>query len=324
MVPQETLAALKHSAVDNQTTARSVVLNALQMAGYPVPDAELGDRRKPNPQQMSLLSEQPGGRVISITPEIARQMLDTSPGNRTLRNATVHHYSMAMKRGEWIVGQPLEFDCNGQLRNGHHRLNAVIDSGLTIDFMVVTGLPTDAFKVMDIGLTRTMSDVIGIKSYTIQEATLVCSMFSVFKPTPKQIETMCMANWTIDSNKLQQHCPTKRKILSAAPVRVSAIYWMGLKPEFSQYVLDQYRALVLMDFENLSARCKAFLRQAMSIEIGGHTGRKELLIRAIRAFDFEERDVPNISLQTQSYAKILDKFKFDGSTIFNITTENQQ
>ena len=266
----------------------------------------------------------PHGQVMTITPELARTMLDTSPGNRALRNATVHHYSMAMTRGEWIIGQPLEFDCNGQLRNGHHRLNAVIHSGLTIDFMVVTGLPSEAFKVMDIGLTRAMSDVIGIKGYTIQEATLVCSVFGVFKPTPKQIETMCMANWAIDSNKLQQHCPTKRKILSAASVRVAAIYWMGLKPEFSPYVLDQYRALVLMDFENLSARCKAFLRQAMSIEIGGNAGRKELLTRAIRAFDFDEREVPSISLQAQSYAKIVDKFKFDCSTIFNITTENQQ
>lgn len=46
MLPDETLRALKHAAVDADTTVRALVLLALQAAGYPVPEGELGDRRR--------------------------------------------------------------------------------------------------------------------------------------------------------------------------------------------------------------------------------------------------------------------------------------
>lgn len=46
MVPEETMRALKHAAVDAETTVRALVLEAVRAAGYPVPDSELGDRRR--------------------------------------------------------------------------------------------------------------------------------------------------------------------------------------------------------------------------------------------------------------------------------------
>ena len=46
VLPEETLRAVKHAAVDGGTTVRALVLEALRQAGYPVPDAELGDRRR--------------------------------------------------------------------------------------------------------------------------------------------------------------------------------------------------------------------------------------------------------------------------------------
>lgn len=46
VMPQVTLAALKRKAADTDTTVRSVILQAIAKAGYPVPADELGDRRK--------------------------------------------------------------------------------------------------------------------------------------------------------------------------------------------------------------------------------------------------------------------------------------
>jgi hypothetical protein len=46
MVPDGTMRALKHAAVDAETTVRALVLEAIHAAGYPVPDSELGDRRR--------------------------------------------------------------------------------------------------------------------------------------------------------------------------------------------------------------------------------------------------------------------------------------
>jgi len=45
-MPEETLSALKIKAAKQNTTARMLVLAALQSAGFPVPDVELVDRRR--------------------------------------------------------------------------------------------------------------------------------------------------------------------------------------------------------------------------------------------------------------------------------------
>jgi hypothetical protein len=45
-MPEQTLSAIKIKAAKENTTARMLVLSALQSAGYPVPDFELIDRRR--------------------------------------------------------------------------------------------------------------------------------------------------------------------------------------------------------------------------------------------------------------------------------------
>jgi hypothetical protein len=45
-MPEDTLSAIKIKAAKENTTARMLVLSALQSAGYPVPDFELVDRRR--------------------------------------------------------------------------------------------------------------------------------------------------------------------------------------------------------------------------------------------------------------------------------------
>ena len=46
VVPPETRAALRARAGMEETTVRVLVLEALKKAGYPVPDADLVDRRR--------------------------------------------------------------------------------------------------------------------------------------------------------------------------------------------------------------------------------------------------------------------------------------
>jgi hypothetical protein len=46
VIPPETLVALKTKAAQGSSTVRACVLNALRLAGYPVPANELIDRRR--------------------------------------------------------------------------------------------------------------------------------------------------------------------------------------------------------------------------------------------------------------------------------------
>jgi hypothetical protein len=68
-----------------------------------------------------------------------------------------------MKAGRWRrTGEPIIFDESGQLVDGQHRMWAVIESGCTIDMLVVRGVPMDAIHNIDTGKPRSTAQVMQI------------------------------------------------------------------------------------------------------------------------------------------------------------------
>lgn len=101
--------------------------------------------------------------IKEVTPELAREWLDHNTNNRTLRRDTVTRYANDMSAGNWsLVGDSICFDESGNLINGQHRLNAVIQSDTTQLFNIMTGLAHN--KNMDRGLGRTVADNVKIFS----------------------------------------------------------------------------------------------------------------------------------------------------------------
>ena len=102
-------------------------------------------------------------RKMTITPEIAREMLKKNTNNRPLSKRTLSRYVQLMKNGEWgITTDAIGFDVNGRLINGQHRLNAVVESGTEQEFYVVEDMPGDSFCHIDEGRNRTASDILFI------------------------------------------------------------------------------------------------------------------------------------------------------------------
>ena len=96
---------------------------------------------------------------VAITPAIAKEMLETSPGNRKLSQAAVLAYAEAMRRGQWHQnGNVLKFDKEGRLRDGHHRLSAVILASRTVVMDVAIGIEESALYSIDCGRVRRLSD----------------------------------------------------------------------------------------------------------------------------------------------------------------------
>lgn len=97
--------------------------------------------------------------VMTITPAIARQMLDTSQGNRTISLTTVSAYARDMKNGYWkLTGDTIKVGKAGQLRDGHHRLLAAIEADATFNSYVVFGIDDDAVMAIDSGRKRSVGD----------------------------------------------------------------------------------------------------------------------------------------------------------------------
>lgn len=99
-----------------------------------------------------------------IGPEKAAEYLKSNINNRPLGMHVVKNYAYQMKNGEWLpdVIDAIAFDTRGRLRNGQHRLQAVIMSGVSIPFLVQRNVPDTYFDYVDTGKARMVSDIINI------------------------------------------------------------------------------------------------------------------------------------------------------------------
>lgn len=105
----------------------------------------------------------------TITPALAEQYLRQN-NNRKIKSRSLQRIIDQMKNGEWQedTGETIKFDRNGNLLDGQHRLQSLIETGLTFDFLVVRGLKPEAFDVIDTGKPRTAGDalhMLGVKNY---------------------------------------------------------------------------------------------------------------------------------------------------------------
>lgn len=116
---------------------------------------------------LNLASSTPQQQVISVTPEIATEMLEHNTGNRTIKAGAVNMYARDMLSGNWqFTADPIRFDTTGRLLDGQQRLSAIIQSGATITMLVVTGLAPETQEVMDSGVKRTAADQLSMKGVT--------------------------------------------------------------------------------------------------------------------------------------------------------------
>lgn len=104
--------------------------------------------------------------IRDISPKEAVEMLKLNTANRKINENHVDFLVKEMFTGNWMFdGQPIRLNDKGRVLDGQHRLNAVIKYGKPIKFLIIKGVDTEAFKVMDSGRSRTSGDVLGIKGY---------------------------------------------------------------------------------------------------------------------------------------------------------------
>ena len=124
--------------------------------------------------------------VITLTPHLAADFLSKSKGNRPTSRSTIDLYSNKIKRGEWMLnGEPINFDVDGALVNGHHRCLSVIQAKTPINVLVVRGCDRDSFKTYDQGKRRNVADALGIAGEinTNVLAAAIRAHFSYFVPS---------------------------------------------------------------------------------------------------------------------------------------------
>lgn len=99
-----------------------------------------------------------------ITPELAKGLLSHNPINRRIRRQDVAEYARQMRCGLWQTntGDSIKLAHDNTLLDGQHRLLALIEAGVSLNFLVVEGIDKDVLTVLDTGLKRTTGDVLHI------------------------------------------------------------------------------------------------------------------------------------------------------------------
>jgi len=111
---------------------------------------------------------------ITISPELAAEILtERNIQNRSLDKRQVSRYVNEMVNGRWRVhGNGIQFDKTGRLIDGQHRLQAIVESGLSQAFMVTFGVEPDAIVTIDEGRRRSNFDVASIAGIEVSRLSL--------------------------------------------------------------------------------------------------------------------------------------------------------
>ena len=101
--------------------------------------------------------------IVTLTPEMAADLLSRNTFNRPLSEFTLSRYVAAIKRGEWeLNGESIIVFNDGTLGDGQHRCHAVIKAKMPIKTVLVTGVDPLTFKTIDAGKVRNAADAIAI------------------------------------------------------------------------------------------------------------------------------------------------------------------
>lgn len=115
-------------------------------------------------------------RVEKIGPEQAQFYLRKNVNNRPLSRFQVVKYATIMEQGRWqLNGEAIIIAGDGTLLDGQHRLAAIIMSGMTVECLVVEGLPREVFATLGTGAKRNTGDIaamLGCKNATWVAMTL--------------------------------------------------------------------------------------------------------------------------------------------------------
>lgn len=115
----------------------------------------------------------PAAQIEVITPDKAREYLNSNTHNRAPIKSAIDEYANFMRDGQWSLnGQAIVFDADGVLLDGQNRLTACVIAGVPFQTWVVRGV-TDAraFVTTDVGRGRNARDMLTYRNADLRPVT---------------------------------------------------------------------------------------------------------------------------------------------------------
>lgn len=118
---------------------------------------------------------EPFAIVAEITPGVAKRLLERNPENRHISIPAVGKLVRDIDAGHWqFNGESIVVARGGELNDGQHRLQAVLNTGKSIRSVMVFGVDRDTRETLDTGKARNLADWLGL--HGVKNATTVAAM----------------------------------------------------------------------------------------------------------------------------------------------------
>jgi hypothetical protein len=161
--------------------------------------------------------------IVTITPEIARSMLDQNSNNRAVKKASVEAYARAMEDGRWLLtGDAIRFDVDKKLLDGQHRLLACIRANTPFSTSVIYNLPKEAGLTIDTNIPRRAADVLTMAGHRSTTMLAAAARFIIFARTEQSFSRhkTLSRGWARITNQEVVDVVDKHPLLPAAVARI--------------------------------------------------------------------------------------------------------
>lgn len=166
---------------------------------------------------------------VDVSPTRAMMFLKRNTGNfRQINKSRVLRYTSDMRNGNWLFcADPLRFSKDGILIDGQHRLRAVIESNVTVRFLVVEDLDEESSVAMDRGQPRTVKSWLSHSGVKNAVSIAAISRLCLMHRKGKWHHISWSAEYYSDADVIEfaeQHGDTMQSALHVAGVAEKAIY----------------------------------------------------------------------------------------------------
>ena len=161
--------------------------------------------------------------VVTLTPQLATELLATNTNNRQLGPAVVSAYAKLMDEGMWSDGVAVvAIATNGVLVNGQHVCHAVIKSQQSVQVVMVSGISPESFAAFDAHRKRTTGQTLSLAGVPNANAVAAIIRRSMIIDGGGKHLSLSLSN--TETNAIYQSDPARWDLLAQ---RAREVYQVG-------------------------------------------------------------------------------------------------
>lgn len=144
--------------------------------------------------------------LMTITPQMAGQMLEKNIANRKVNQANVNRIAADMATGNYKVnGETIKISPNGEILDGQHRLLACVKSGMPFQTYVVYDVERETVGTIDMGKGRSVADSLNVMGCNIKSG-IIPAMNFYFNRGQKLTTAQTGCLWNAYEEKFNMIC----------------------------------------------------------------------------------------------------------------------